>query len=406
MPQDGIDRLSQHVESVLKTVSDGIRDCATSAEAKRVYNQNSNPILRVISPLADGADRLVAAKALKLGFELEVPLPFVKEAYQATFTRATPEQHAASVAEFEGLLAHAGSRVLTLDGDSLSDIDRPLSYEAVGRLVVRNCDLLIAIWDDEKASKGRGGTSDIVLYALHAGVPVWWIHAASLVEPKWLSSILDLPRFGLPAQTAVPPEDALRSYVVKAILPPNAEERTPRAWVERGIDGLRDILGVESDPLIAFLGETGTPNRVYWNAHPIFVGALRKGGARRHARLLQANQSAAPPPLAPRSPQQIERPARRWPGQWGRFFSGPLRRNQMGRSSSAAARISTIYQERYRTSYTLVFLCGAIALVSAVLRGCIRESEQRTRILRHVRRIADVDDHSHSGPRQSGVSLA
>ncbi len=184
------------------------------------------------------------------------------------------------------------------------------------------------------------------------------------------------------------------------------EERTPRAWVERGIDGLRDILGVESDPLIAFLGETGTPNRVYWNAHPIFVGALRKGGARRHARLLQANQSAAPPPLAPRSPQQIERPARRWPGQWGPLLlgsaapqpDGPLQLCRRAHFDDISRTLSHIVH----TGFSLRCDCAR----QRRSRGCIRESEQRTRILRHVRRIADVDDHSHSGPRQSGVSLA
>ena len=55
----------------------------------------------VMSPLAEGADRLVAEEAHKLGIPLFVPLPFAAEIYEQDF------QSAESVAEFRALCAGA-----------------------------------------------------------------------------------------------------------------------------------------------------------------------------------------------------------------------------------------------------------------------------------------------------------
>ena len=66
-------------------------------------------MLRVISPLAEGADRLVAKEAIALGFELQCPLPFTREEYQRDFESAQSRQ------EFCALIALA-TAVLELDG--------------------------------------------------------------------------------------------------------------------------------------------------------------------------------------------------------------------------------------------------------------------------------------------------
>jgi hypothetical protein len=45
------------------------------------------------------------------------------------------------------------------------------AYAAVGRYVVDHCDVLIAVWDG-KPSASRGGTAEIVRYALQQDRPV------------------------------------------------------------------------------------------------------------------------------------------------------------------------------------------------------------------------------------------
>ena len=372
-----LDRLRLQVAELLSTIRTEVHRCASLDTARRVYDPNKATVLRLISPLADGADRLVASEALACGFTLEAPLPFPQDAYEATFTHHSPEQHAASVAEFKTLLDAAGPRVLTLDGDSLDDIDRRRSYEAVGRLVVRNCDLLIAIWDDEKPARGRGGTADTVLYALRAGVPVWWIHAAKDVPPRWLADILDLPRIGIGEPPAISSQDQLTAYVAKAILPPRfSEPEIDGAW-ERIIACLRCMAGIQADPLLAYLEETGEPNRKCWNLHPIFIRWLRARGALRYVRhkaRRAGRQTADTVVRLPSGAVQLHQPSkpdpkpdRRWPRALARLISEPFRRNDPVTASSVPARLSRAYQHCYRSSYMLVFVCGALALISAVI---------------------------------------
>jgi hypothetical protein len=379
-----VDRVRAEALGVLKKIAEEVLRCSHSETARRVYKPGTSAVLRLITPLADGVDRLMAEEALRCHqFEIEVPLPFAQAAYEATFAKDPPEQHATSIAEFRALLRAAGSRVLTLDGNSLDDIDRRLSYEAVGRLVIRNCDLLIAVWDDEKVPRGRGGTTDIVHYALRVGVPVWWIHAAKHVAPKWLEDILDLPRAGRGGIAETQPDDLLRTYIAKAILPPAPIERAITGAWERSIVRIRQMIGIQTDPLLAFLDETGLPNRKYWNLYPSFIGLLRASGGRRHLRWATrsagrptAGEHEAPlPPTGPRKTDQAQgdpNPRGGWLGKRLLLLGEPFRRNRPGQASSVAAGLSGIYQHRYRSSYTLVFVCGALALICAVIGAVFR----------------------------------
>lgn len=60
------------------------------------------------------------------------------------------------VAGFRTLLGRTWAKVLELDGARGDKETQNRSYEAVERMVVRNCDLLIAIWD---GGKGRAAAA-------------------------------------------------------------------------------------------------------------------------------------------------------------------------------------------------------------------------------------------------------
>jgi hypothetical protein len=120
--------------------------------------------------LAEGADRIVAHAGLALGADLQCPLPFLAAEYCHDF------EDAASRDEFHNLLAKA-SAVFQIEGSRAREDE---SYERVGRMVVEQSDLLIAIWDGEPAA-GRGGTTQIVEEALAQHTPVVWLNAS---EPK------------------------------------------------------------------------------------------------------------------------------------------------------------------------------------------------------------------------------
>ncbi|HEV3110267.1 MAG TPA: hypothetical protein VGY99_07215 [Candidatus Binataceae bacterium] len=122
-----------------------------------------NTPLIVLSPLAEGADRLVAEVALEpgIGAQLMAPLPMVREIYEFDFKSSD------SRAEFDRLL-DAAAQKLELPappGVSREQLQNELSvrqdqYAAVGEFVARHCQVLIALWDGKPGD--RGGTAEVV----------------------------------------------------------------------------------------------------------------------------------------------------------------------------------------------------------------------------------------------------
>jgi hypothetical protein len=138
--------------------------------------QRTPPLLTILSPLAEGADRLVVREVLKYPeAELEVILPLEKNDYLQDFETAE------SKAEFEELISLARSvRVLPLKNS------RTEAYEQVGRYIVDQCEVLIALWNGKQAS-GQGGTQEIVDYARETNCPLIWVKTEEqgkiLIEP-------------------------------------------------------------------------------------------------------------------------------------------------------------------------------------------------------------------------------
>lgn len=130
----------------------------------------SVPALVVVSPLAEGADRLIAREAVASGFPLHCPLPFPCDEYESDFTSE------ASRREFRDLLARAAV-VRELPGVRGTARGEGEAYAAVGRVVVDESDVLLALWDGA-AARGDGGTAHVVEDALARAVPVVWLASA------------------------------------------------------------------------------------------------------------------------------------------------------------------------------------------------------------------------------------
>ncbi|MBC8146108.1 MAG: hypothetical protein H7X80_11035, partial [bacterium] len=130
----------------------------------------SSPLV-VLSPLAEGADRLVARIGLAAGANLVVPLPFDPEHYRSDF--ATDE----SQREFDDFVARASRHFVLplLDGhaaESTADagLGRDLHYAQVGAYIARTSQILIALWDGDTRVR-KGGTADVVYFRLHGAPP-------------------------------------------------------------------------------------------------------------------------------------------------------------------------------------------------------------------------------------------
>ena len=152
---------------------------------------DATPCLRVISALAEGADRLVASAALRQNCDLMAVLPFARDLYLRDFV----EQ--ASRDDFSALLGCA-STIIELDGQYDPPGARKAGYASVGMNIVRHSDLLVAIWDGRSA-RGRGGTAEIVDYAVRNDCPVIWFSS----DDNSSSYYGDLMRVLLPDRSVV-----------------------------------------------------------------------------------------------------------------------------------------------------------------------------------------------------------
>lgn len=278
--------------------------------------------MQIVSPLAEGADRLVAEEGLDLGAGLRAPLPFSAADYELDFPN--------SVDAFRALLARGVA--FTLDGSRDDTAARQESYQIVGQFVVRNCDLLIAIWDGQP-ERGVGGTAEIVRFAIAAGLPVWWIDETASAAPRLLSTAADLNALDEAPQG--PAADAkLRSLIDQCIVPPEAQPAEIG-----GLTGFIAHLGghqAEEPPLQAFLDEKPLPRSVLWQAYGMLMRWISPAVARRAVTSEPAKS-------------ELE-------SHWRRLFL-------------ALDAASNSYGDRYRSSYVLIALLAVAALSAAAASG-------------------------------------
>lgn len=126
-------------------------------ELKQKYHE-----IILLSPLADGADRLVVYEAMKLNIKFIAVLPMQKELYQEDFDST-------SKLEFDTLLKNA-EHIFTISHAKPFIRDR--QYEHIGQYISENSDILITLWDGEYNNL-QGGTSEIVKYHLKNQKELW-----------------------------------------------------------------------------------------------------------------------------------------------------------------------------------------------------------------------------------------
>ena len=143
----------------------------------RIQGALPNTKITIISPLAEGADRLVAWRAMaKKDADLIVPLPLEVSEYMQDFSSKY------SKAEFATLLEQA-TQVIDLP----HMMHREDSYLAAGLYVLKQCDILIAIWDGLPA-RGPAGTGQIVAHAREQMKPLAWIFAGNQAQENHSTS--------------------------------------------------------------------------------------------------------------------------------------------------------------------------------------------------------------------------
>jgi hypothetical protein len=133
---------------------------------RQSISSRPNATFQLLTPLAEGADRIAAEEALLLGIKLVVPMPMIQLEYERDFTSAD------SLGAFRRLLKTADVQFVVTDADSTwPGDDRTQQYAAVGDYIARTSQLLILLWDGKENQK-IGGTAWVRMRREH------WAHVA------------------------------------------------------------------------------------------------------------------------------------------------------------------------------------------------------------------------------------
>jgi len=134
---------------------------------------------RLIGSLAEGADTIVAEVALARGWQVDAVLPFDRTEYARDF-------EGPGTADCLHSLIDRAKNVFELGGSRHESGGEAAAYERAGRVMLSQCELLIAVWDGDPPL-GRGGAAQIVVEAIGQGLPILTIHpdAARLPVLMW-----------------------------------------------------------------------------------------------------------------------------------------------------------------------------------------------------------------------------
>ncbi len=324
-------KLLLHIQDTFAGVATAHRDLFWQPLARLDGKRPSG--LRLVSALAEGADQWVATEAERLGYELQVVLPFERKEYEKDFDPKVLIEHcrlralATAVFELDGCRARAEA-----------------SYLAAGRVVLNQTDLLIALWDG-KDPEGTGGTGQIVQEALRRGIPTLWVNWASpadwhIKRPAW--RLLRQP-VDLQGDLRL-----LTDEVIELLLPPESDRRNNHREVR--------------DPCEAYFAERRRSWTLLGGAWDFFCDIVR----------------GKPKPLKIRMPEFISVTWEDWPHDWDGHGGKALEPKMpdaivkwIAKSYlphySWANGLSVYYAYNYRGSFLLMYLLGALAVFLALI---------------------------------------
>jgi hypothetical protein len=313
-------RLEAAVASVLDDITAAVHTSASDGSIRKLY-ADAQPMLTLISPLAEGADRLAARLAVERKWRLAAPLPFPRAEYERDF----PD----TVNEFRRLLevAIAGGQVVELDGTRPREQD---AYLEVGRFVLHHSDILLAIWDGGPPGK-VGGAAQIASEGRTLGIPIIWINS----EPPHAVSFLE----GDPDDDPGPYENARTEKLVREIvaLPEEPGLKRPQDLVALQYLVGERVRNSRDTPDFLYRGPFAAPSSLLGWVFPGFLAAIAATPAK------PMITASAPPPMG------ANNPALR-----ALFFH-----------FQRADVLATHYARVHRSGFVLIYLLGSLALVAA-----------------------------------------
>lgn len=319
LPEGARDSVAAEIGRVL-----GVLDGAAGKVAARhtdlfAPGDGGSPVT-VLTGLAEGADRLAAGQALSRGQPQAAVLAFAADEFEDDF------KDAASRSEFRDLRNKAVP-CLELPGRRQAE-DR--AYEAAGRTILDNSDVVLAVWDGGP-SAGRGGTTELIERAARENIPIIHVDAAGAAPTRVLWSGLERRLLSMERDLADLPaallEDAVDDLVDALLRPPSADD--------------------EAAKLEAYLGESWR-GRNCWLVYPWLLGCL---GIRK-----------------PRATDCRPVPPGELASQFKQSFGDMPRTSTFGGAAAAhgwADALGVRYAQIFRGAYIANFALAALAVVLA-----------------------------------------
>jgi hypothetical protein len=166
--------IEQSILAILNGLSQALHHAAQKDAA---FFSPATPKIRFVTMAAEGADLSGTSAAMTAGADVAFVLPFAWDEYCADFQPA-------NLSKVRQFLARASS---SFELPGRRD-EGPRAYERANDIILENIDLLIAVWDGERA-RGRAGTGDVVQRAAIMGLPI------IVIDPKdpAVPAILEAP---------------------------------------------------------------------------------------------------------------------------------------------------------------------------------------------------------------------
>ena len=177
LPDDSIARIERDLVRVFNAIAAA---GARIVESEGGAYASEALCVRLVSGFAEGVDR-IAVKLRPAGWEAEAVLPFPRSEFARDFATSREPDGRDGTQAFENALREAVS-VTELPAPT---IDRDAGYQRMGTFMLRQIDLLVAVWDGEKPKPG--GTGFVAKDSVEQGIPVVWIDALQDRPPSMLS---------------------------------------------------------------------------------------------------------------------------------------------------------------------------------------------------------------------------
>ena len=328
------------LNQVLKTILSGIKNKIQSfSKTYASLYDNSPPILRAISPLAEGTDRLFAEQALDLGFELCCIMPFPQAEFEKDFAPGNALE-TDSLDRFRSLLVRAEEEIkltrFELDG---SRKNPEKAYGDGGRVVLNQSDILVIVWDGEAQGK-IGGTEETFQEARNKGVPLVWVDACAPHTWQILESGDSLPE--VTKEARVHPNGSGTSESLKKLIKGYLDLPAPSVPSNINDNNIKKNL-------MAFYAEDQPKASiaVLWKAFRDILG------------------DSKPPDVTRKITPFEEAVIKEWPND----RSTPLKKivDWLRPFYAWPDKLSVIYADRYRSAFILVFMLAAVAVGLALI---------------------------------------